>query len=96
MGDLLQDILLLSSEPGFGAKLTALRSTMLSAARLAGYDSKENQIVVTVLREVAELGDEAVAKYTEKFDGVTLRPEQFRIAREALEEAHRDIDSRLL
>ena len=60
MGDLLQDILLQSSEFGFEAKLAALRSTILSAARLAGYDSKENQTVVTVLREVAEQGDEAI------------------------------------
>jgi histidinol dehydrogenase len=96
MGDLLQDILLVSSEPGFEAKLSALRSAMLSAARLAGYDSKENQTVVTILREVAEQGDEAVARYTERFDGVKLRPEQFRITREALEEAHEGLDARLL
>ncbi len=96
MGDLLQDILLLSSEPGFEARLAALRSTVLSAARLAGYDSKENQTVVTVLREVAEQGDEAVAKYTERFDGVKLRPEQFRITKSEMAEAHRSIDARLL
>jgi histidinol dehydrogenase len=96
MSDLLQNILLQSSEPGFEAKLAALRSTILSAARLAGYDSKENQTVVTVLREVAEQGDEAVARYTEKFDGVKLSPGQFRVTRQALEEAHRSIDSRLL
>jgi histidinol dehydrogenase len=95
MSDLL-DILLLSSRPGFEVKLDILRSTILSAARLAGYDSRENQTVVTILREVAERGDEAVAWYTEKFDGVKLRPEQFRIPREALEEAHRSIDARLL
>ena len=96
MGDLLQDILLLSSEPDFEARLAALRSTILSAARLAGYDSKENQTVVTILREVAEQGDQAVARYTEKLDGVKLTPEQFRITREAMAEAHRSIDARLL
>ena len=96
MGDLLQDILLLSSAPGFDARLDTLRSTILSAARLAGYDSKENQTVVTILHEVAEQGDDAVARYTEKFDGVKLRPDQFRVTREALEEAHGTIDARLL
>jgi histidinol dehydrogenase len=92
----LHDILLLSSEPGFEVKLDVLRSTILSAARLAGYDSKENQTVMTILREVAEQGDKAVARYTEQFDGVKLQPEQFRITREALEEAHKSIDARLL
>jgi len=96
MGDLLQDILLLSSAPGFEARLDTLRSTIVSAARLAGYDSKENQTVVTILREVAEQGDDAVSRYTEKFDGVKLRPDQFRVTREALEEAHGTIDARLL
>jgi len=96
MGDLLQDILLLSSAPGFDARLDTLRSTILSAARLAGYDSKENQTVVTILHEVAEQGDDAVTRYTEKFDGVKLRPDQFRVTREALEEAHGTIDARLL
>ncbi len=96
MGDPLQDILLLSSEPDFEARLAALRAAMLSAARLAGYDSKENQTVVTILREVAEQGDEAVARYTEKFDGAKLGPEQFRVSSQAFEEAHRAIDRHLL
>lgn len=96
MDDLRQDLLLPSSEPGFEAKLAALRSTILSAARLAGYDSKENQTVVTVLRDVAEQGDEAVARYTEKFDGVKLRPNEFRVTREAMAEAHRSVDASLL
>ncbi len=96
MGDLLQDILLQTSQPDFEAKLGVLRSTILSAARLAGYDSKESQTVVTILREVAEQGDNAVARYTEKFDGVKLSPGQFRVTRQALDEAHRGIDARLL
>ena len=40
--------------------------------------------------------DEAVAEYTEKFDGVKLTPEQFRISKEQLEKAHKEIDSELL
>ncbi len=96
MGDLLQDILLQASQPDFESKLDALRSTILSAARLAGYDSKENQTVVAILREVAEQGDTAVAKYTEKFDGVKLSPDQFRVTRKVMEQARRAIDARLL
>ncbi|MBN1508813.1 MAG: histidinol dehydrogenase [Sedimentisphaerales bacterium] len=96
MSDPLHDILLLSSEPGFEAKLNALRSAILSAARLAGYDSRENQTVVTILRDVAQQGDEAVVRYTEEFDGVQLVPRQFRLTKTALAEAHRSIDARLL
>jgi histidinol dehydrogenase len=96
MSDSLRDILLVSSEAGFEAKFEELRRTMLAAARLAGYDSKENQAVTTILREVAEQGDEAVARYTEKFDGVTLAPQEFRVTQEAMKEAHSHLDPRLL
>jgi len=96
MSDSLRDILLVSSEPGFEAKFEELRRTMLAAARLAEYDSNENQTVTTILREVAEQGDEAVARYTEKFDGVTLAPQGFRVTREAMKEAHNHLDTRLL
>ena len=41
-------------------------------------------------------GDEAVAEYTEKFDGVKLTPEQFRISEAELKEAHKAIDKKLL
>ena len=41
-------------------------------------------------------GDEALAECTARFDGVTLRPDQFRIAPEALQAAHEQLDSTLL
>ena len=40
--------------------------------------------------------DEAVAEYTEKFDGVKLTPEQFRISEAELNDAHKTIDKKLL
>jgi histidinol dehydrogenase len=96
MSDSLRDILLVSSEPGFEAKFEELRRTMLAAARLAGYDSQENLAVTTILREVAEQGDAAVARYTAKFDGVTLSPQEFCVTPEAMKEAHGHLDARLL
>ena len=45
---------------------------MLEAARLAGPDSEQNRTVVSILRDVAQRGDPAVAEYTQKFDGVEL------------------------
>jgi histidinol dehydrogenase len=96
MGDSLHDILLLSSGPGFAAEFQALRAGMLATARLAGSDSKESQTVATILREVAEHGDKAVAKYTEKFDGIKLAPDQFRISPQVLANAHNDLEVSLL
>ena len=48
--------------------------------------------LTTVLRR----NDEAVAEYTEKFDGVKLTPEQFRISDAELNDAHKIIDKKLL
>jgi len=96
MLDKLDQILILSSEKNFAAKLKQFRSKMMLAARLAGYDSKESKKVVDILRDVAECGDEAVAQYTKTFDGVELTPEEFRISQQALEKAHKEIDKDIL
>jgi len=40
--------------------------------------------------------DELLAKYTEKFDGVKLTPDQFRISHADLERAHKEIDTDLM
>jgi len=66
------------------------------AARFAGCASKENQRVIEILDDVARRGDEAVAEYTEKFDAVRLKPEQYRIDKAALKKAHSEIDGHLL
>ncbi|MHC4174858.1 MAG: histidinol dehydrogenase [Planctomycetota bacterium] len=49
-----------------------------------------------IFREVIQRGDEAIADFTLKFDGVKLTPEQFRISEKGLEEAHEEIDKNLL
>ena len=68
----------------------------MRAARFAGYGSEENQQVIDILRNVADHGDRAVAEYTEKFDGVKLTPGQFRISRDELEKANREINQDIL
>lgn len=92
----LQDILLSSGDAGFEAGFAKLRSDMLQFARLAGADSEESRTVARVLGEVAEQGDDAVAKYTREFDRVELRPDEFRVAAEELARAHASIDRELL
>jgi histidinol dehydrogenase len=96
LGEELDQILILSSQPDFAERLKKFRADMMLAARFAGYGSKENDQVVSILRDVAEHGDRAVAKYTEKFDRVKLTPAQFRVPADDLRKAHEQIDGRLL
>jgi len=96
LGEELDQILILSSRPDFAERLKKFRADMMRAARFAGYGSKENDQVVSILRDVAEHGDKAVAKYTEKFDRVKLTPAQFRVPADDLRKAHEQIDGRLL
>ncbi len=52
--------------------------------------------VEDIIVKVVENGDSAVAEYTEKFDGVSLTPDQFRISDEDIEQAHDNIDPKFL
>jgi histidinol dehydrogenase len=92
----LDQILISSSQPGFEKKLGKFRSKQMLAARFAVYGSEENQRVVEILRDVADRGDEAIAEYTEKFDGVKLSAEEFRVSKDELETAHRQINQDVL
>ncbi|MFH1718053.1 MAG: histidinol dehydrogenase [Planctomycetota bacterium] len=92
----LDHILILSSAADFEKRMRKLRSVIMHEARFAGYGSEENQLVVDILRNVGERGDKAVAEFTEKFDGVKLTPEQFRISKDELDKAYREIDQDIL
>lgn len=75
-------------------KLTELRQKLVSAA----FDSNKEELaqLKEIISEVRYKQDNAVAKFTEKFDGVKLTPEQFRITADELEKAHTQIDKNLL
>ncbi|MBA7477402.1 Histidinol dehydrogenase [subsurface metagenome] len=92
----LDQILISSSGADFEKKLKKFRSKMMRAAHFAGYGGEENQQVIDILRNVSDHGDKAVAEYTEKFDGVKLTPEQFRVGRDELEKANREINQDIL
>ncbi|MBN2137069.1 MAG: histidinol dehydrogenase [Sedimentisphaerales bacterium] len=96
MSDELDQILISSSETDFENRLEQFRVKTMSAARLAGQDSQESRSVADILRNVAERGDEAVAEYTEKFDGVKLRAGQFRVSKDELKAAHKAMDKGVL
>ena len=69
---------------------------MTRAAHFADYRSEENQQVIDIIRNVAEHGDQAVAEYTEKFDGVKLKPEEFRVSQDEMDQANQQIDQDIL
>ena len=69
---------------------------MTKAAHFANYGSKENQQVIDIISNVAEHGDKAVAEYTEKFDGVKLRSDKFRVSQDELDRANQKIDQDVL
>jgi histidinol dehydrogenase len=91
----LDKILISSSQPNFGEKLSKLRFAVVNAARFK-IDSPENKQLREIVEDVMKRGDEAVVEYTEKFDGVKLTPEQFAISKEELEQAHSEINVDLL
>ncbi len=49
-----------------------------------------------ILREVRERGDEALIKFTSRFDGVELRPETLRVDRSVIEELAAQVDDDLI
>ncbi|MBN2593301.1 MAG: histidinol dehydrogenase [Sedimentisphaerales bacterium] len=92
----LNKILIYASQPDYKKNLKKFHSKMAKAARFADYGSEENQQVIDILRNVAEHGDKAVAEYTEKFDGVKLRPDEFRVSQDDLDRANQQIDQDIL
>jgi histidinol dehydrogenase len=95
MSDKLDQILILSSQPDFKERLEELRKSTLYASWFRD-DIGERDKVRNVVEDVSKRGDEAVAEYTKKFDGVELTPEQFRVSEKDLEKAHKQVDSALL
>ena len=91
----LDKILISSSQPDFKEKLSKLRFAIVHATRFKIY-SEEHKDLQNIIQGVFERKDEAVAEYTEKFDGIKPTPEQFRISTEDLQKAHKEIDKGIL
>lgn len=92
----LDKILICSSQPDYKKNLKKFHAKMTKAARFADYGSEENQQVIDIIHNVAEHGDKAVAEYTEKFDGVKLRPDDFRVSQDEMDLANQQIDQDVL
>ena len=88
-------ILMVASEAGFEEKMQRLRREHSMDAFLK--DRAElAESVRHIVADVARRGDAAAAEYTERFDKIALRPDQFRIPVDMLEAAHRQLDAALL
>ncbi len=91
----LDGILIKYDQPDFAERFTQVRAAVVRATHFGDKDEKDNQLD-NILNEVSKRKDEAIAEFTEKFDGIKLTPAQFRISQEQLNEAHKTIDKKLL
>jgi histidinol dehydrogenase len=94
----LDNLLISYDQPDFRKKLVEvyLSKAGMSHFGLGPRHTENRQKVEAILRDVVESGDEAIIKYTEKFDGVKLTPEQFRVNQGDLKKAHEQIAPELL
>jgi histidinol dehydrogenase len=94
----LDKILISYDQPNFLERLVNVLLSKGGASHFGfGPRHVENRRKVeAILSDVVESRDDAIVKYTEKFDGVKLTPEQFRVDRKALKKAHENIDPELL
>ncbi len=54
------------------------------------------QKVKEIVKDVKENGDDAIVKYCKKFDGVDLKPSEFKISENEIKDAYKKIDKKLL
>ena len=98
MTDELNQILISYDQPKFQERLFNI---YLSKAGMSHFGFGPRHVenrrkVEAILSDVVESGDEAIVKYTEKFDGVRLTPRQFRVEQNDLKKSHEQIDAELL
>ena len=89
------ELLMVASEPAFAAKMQRLRREH-SMSEFLKARTELAETVRQIVADVGRRGDAAAAEYTERFDKVALRPEEFRISAEALKAAHGQLDAALL
>ncbi len=76
-------------------RLEKLRRKIIDAARF-DIDDPRKQSLLEILSNVRKKGDSAIISYTEKFDCVKLKSEEFRVSEEAIFAASKSIDSKLM
>lgn len=95
MRNCLDQILISSSAARWRQRLSQIHTAVREATYFED-GSVEDKQLDEILRSIKKRKNQAVKEYTEKFDGVKLTPEEFRISKEDLKKAHREIDNGLL
>jgi histidinol dehydrogenase len=91
----LDKILITYRQVDFEKRLGEIRSNIMREAWFLASDNRRKQ-VIEILSEVERNGAEALSRFTEKFDRVKLRPEQFRVTQQDIDKAYKEIDKDLL
>ncbi len=91
----LDKILISYEQPDFKDRLSKLRFAVVHATRFK-IGSKQYEQVRSIVQDVAARKDTAVAEYTKEYDDIELSPDEFRVSKEDLEKAHKEVDSGLL
>lgn len=84
-----------ANHPDFSKKLEDIRIAIFNASRFS-IESENYKKLREIISTIIDKGDEAVAEYTEKFDGVKLTPEQFLVPIGILKKTHSEINKDLL
>ena len=95
MSNELDKILITYQQPDFKESMRVLRLAIMKAAIFESGDPRYTQIR-DIIDGVKKRGDEAIAEFTDNYDGVKLEPKEFKISKEELEKAHNEINPNLL
>ena len=79
---------------GDGTPIPARLASILQRPSSTG-DGEVEARVREILSQVRDRGDEAVAEFTTRFDGVSLTPGRFRVPQKALDDAQKAMDAAL-
>jgi len=91
----LDKILISYKQANFEERVIGLRVQVISASRFKTDDERNAQLN-EIFSEIVTRKNAAIAEFTEKFDGVKLTPDQFRVDEADLKKAHNEIDKELL
>jgi len=86
----LDQILISYKQPHFYKRIAKVRIKVMLASRFTP-DDERNIVLNEIFSEIANRGLAAVAEFTEKFDGVKLSPEQFRVDQADLKKSHNEL-----
>lgn len=97
MSNRFAEILVSTSSPEWHARLRQVHRRVREATYFDDGDEDDTQLneILAAVKDQRR-GEKAIQKYTERFDGVLLTPEQFRVDTSELEKAHTEIDEGLL